>query len=82
MSDDRSILSDGECIIVGAGKHISLRCCDCGLVHDVWPSYDADKRMVSIMFVRDDDETKKVRRPLRRKGEGIFKRRKKRTSGG
>ena len=78
MADTRDILSDGECIIVGAGKHVVLRCCDCGLVHDVWPSYDARNRMVSIMFVRDNEDTNKARRAMRRRGDGMFKRKKKR----
>ena len=74
MSDDRNIVSDGESIIVPPGHHVGLICCDCGLVHDIWPSYDAQRRMISIMFVRDDDETKAARKKKRRKREGIFKR--------
>ena len=73
MSDPRSVLSDGESIIVPAGNHIELVCCDCALVHDVWPSYDAQNRMISLMFVRNDDKTKPKRRKKRRKKEGIFK---------
>ena len=77
MNDPRSIVSDGESIIVPVGHHVDLRCCDCGLVHDIWPSYDPSKRMISIMFVRNDEKTKKVRMRKRRRKEGIFKRRSK-----
>ena len=73
MSDPRSVLSDGESIIVPAGNHVELVCCDCALVHDVWPSYDAQARMISLMFVRNNDKTKVARRKKRRKKEGIFK---------
>lgn len=73
MSDPRSVLSDGESIIVPAGDHIELVCCDCALVHDLCPSYDAGARMVSLMFVRNNDKTKVARRKKRRRKEGIFK---------
>ena len=73
MSELRSVVSDGESIIVPAGHHIPLTCCDCGLVHDLWPSYDPRSRLVSMMFVRNDEATKKARRKKRRKKEGVFK---------
>jgi hypothetical protein len=72
-SDDRHHKSDGESIIVPAGAHVSMICCDCGLVHNVWPSYDPVTRQVSMMFVRNTDDTKVERRKMRRKKQGVFK---------
>ena len=73
MSDEREVVSDGESIIVPAGHHVVLQCCDCGLVHDIWPSYDAQRRRVSIMFVRNNEETKLAQRKMKRNRTGVFK---------
>lgn len=70
----RSSLVDGESCIGPVGQHQILTCCDCGLAHSIWPSYDAQTQQVSIMFVRNNKETKIARRKLRRKREGVFKR--------
>ena len=71
---ERSHLVDGESIITPTGVHRRLVCCDCGLVHDIWPSYDPEAQQVSIMIVRNDEETKPQRTRLRRKRAGVFKR--------
>lgn len=73
-NDERNRLIDGESIIGPPGGHRRLVCCDCGLVHDIWPSYDPDVQQVSIMIVRNDEETKPERNRLRRKRAGVFKR--------
>lgn len=73
MSEDlRSTLWDGESIIVSAGDHVELVCCDCALVHDVFPSYDPNNRKIALMFLRNDEKTKPKRRKKRRKKEGVF----------
>ena len=74
MNTSRSSLADGESCIGPVGCHQQLSCCDCGLVHNIWPSYDPQTKQVSIMFVRDEKETKVARRSLRRKKAGVFKR--------
>lgn len=71
--DPRGLLTDGESIIVGTGARIEFTCCDCGLVHSIWPSYDAVSRFVALMLVRDEDRTRVARRKMRRKKEGVFK---------
>ena len=74
MSDNkRSNLVDGESIIGPPGVHQKFVCCDCGLVHDLWPSYDPTTIQVSIMFVRNDKDTKPERTRLRRNRIGVFK---------
>ena len=70
----RSTLIDGESVIGRVGEHKVLICCDCGLVHDIWPSYDPSTKQVSIMFVRDSKETKVHRSKLLAKRAGAFKR--------
>ena len=74
MNDERNHLVDGESVIGPPGVHQRLVCCDCGLVHDIWPSYDPRAKQVSIMFVRNNEETKPERTRLRRKRAGVFKR--------
>ena len=71
---NRDTLVDGESVIGKVGVHKVLICCDCGLVHDIWPSYDPSTRQISIMFVRDNERTKKQRRRLLAKRVGAFKR--------
>ena len=82
MDYDRSHLVDGECAIVPVGKHHQLSCCDCGLVHDIWPSYDPIVKMVSIMFVRNSKTTQSERARLKRNRTGVFKRWPKRSRQG
>lgn len=74
MNVPRSSLVDGESVIGPVGKHISLICCDCGLAHSIWPSYDPDTKQISIMFVRDNKATKVPRQKLKRKRLGVFNR--------
>lgn len=70
--NDRSILSDGEASIAATGVIHQITCCDCGLVHDVVASYDPQARMVALVFARRDVETKKARRSMKRKKQGIW----------
>ena len=67
MDNLRSQAFDGESIITRAGAHIEIVCCDCGLVHDVWNSYDPTKRMTSLMFVRNNERSKEVRKERKKK---------------
>lgn len=70
--NDREILRDGEAVIVDAGEIHGLMCCDCGLVHDIIASYNSQSRLVAIIFARREKATKKARRSLKRKKQGIW----------
>ena len=72
----RETLRDGESIIISAGKYTEVGCCDCGLVHDVMVSYDPIRSLVSMTFERNTESTKKDRSRMKRRCEGVFKRRK------
>ena len=72
----RETLRDGESIIISAGKYTEVGCCDCGLVHNVTVSYDPGNRLMSMTFERNAESTKKDRSRIKRRREGVFKRRK------
>ena len=57
----RTSMSNGESLITKVGECVLFTCCDCGLTHDIWPSYDPQARMVSLLMKRNDNETKKAR---------------------
>ena len=67
MSDKRNIHMDGESIIVAAGHRVEIECCDCGLVHTTWASYDPQSYMVSITTFRNEELTKKAHRKIQRR---------------
>ncbi len=67
MSDERNIYRDGESMIIGAGHRMEIVCCDCGLTHTTWASYDPQTTMVSITTFRNEELTKKEKRKIARK---------------
>jgi len=70
----RSSIGNGESLIGITGERMCFTCCDCGLAHDIWPSYDPRERRIALLMKRNEGETNKARRRLKRNKEGIFKR--------
>ena len=73
-SEVRSSIGNGESLIGITGERMCFSCCDCGLAHDIWPTYDAQERRVALLMKRNEKETKICRRRLKRNKEGIFRR--------
>ena len=65
--NDRDMYRDGESIIVKCGHNLDIECCDCGLVHTTWASYDPQNGLVSITSRRNEELTKKAHRRINRR---------------
>ena len=68
----RSVHMNGESLIVKAGYRFDEVCCDCGLTHMTWVSYDPQIGMVSITSIRDEEKTKKNRKKLKKQKKERF----------
>jgi len=67
MTNKRNHYRDGESIIVKCGHRVEIVCCDCGLTHTTWASYDPQNGLVSITTFRNEELTKKEKRKIARK---------------
>jgi len=74
MDNDRYTTYSGESSIQSVGTKFSLICCDCGLTHEHIITYDPTNQLTCISSRREKENTKKNRRYLRRRKEGVFKR--------
>ena len=62
-------IKDGEGIEVGDGEITKIRCCDCGLVHEVGVAIE-DNGMIGLAFKRDNRATAQIRRHKQHGGGG------------
>ena len=53
-------LDDGEHIIIPRGHMFRFRCCDCGLVHDMY--HEVQKDQITLEFWRNRMSTGQLRR--------------------
>lgn len=75
MKDDsRYSTYSGEGSIQSVGTKFSLICCDCGLTHEHVITYDPTNQLTCISSKRNNEDTKKHRRSMKRRKEGVFKR--------